>query len=870
MKKTLFYIFIGFLVSCTPKATVTTIPDAAFEQLDTMVITAPRVQNEVTGFRLPTYRASAKRENDLLHTKLDIKFDWEKEQVIGTATLTLKPYFAPMSSVTLDAKGFEFSKVKMLKGKELDYNYDGQQIKINLDAVYKRDAEYTIVLDYIATPAASGGSDAITSDKGLFFINPRQENPNKPTQIWTQGETEHNSRWFPTIDKPNERCTQELYVTVQDKYKTLSNGILVNSKAVGNGMRRDYWKMDKPHAPYLFALVVGDYAIVKDKWKNIDVDYYVEPEYEPYARNIFPYTPEMLTFFSDVLDYQYPWQKYSQVVVRDYVSGAMENTTAVIFGEFMQGTDRDLIDELKNEKIVAHEMMHHWFGDYVTCESWSNLTLNEGFANYSEYLWLEHKYGRDEADAHRMEEFAGYLEQARSQGIHDLINFSYEDKEDMFDAHSYNKGGMVLHMLRDYLGDEAFFASLNKYLADNAYTAVEVDELRMAFEDTSGEDLNWFFNQWYRNQGHPNLEFSKYYNAETGNLEVTVMQTQDAQRMPAIFELPIDIDIYYGAATKTRENIRVTNREQTFLIPVTGEPKFVDIDPNKVLLAEIVEDKTPEEYIFQYQNTKSFSNRLESVKSLKEENTEAAKNILQASLQDDYWMLRLFGVYSVEINEQTLPIIEVLAKNDVNSKVRSIAVNKLGALNDSKYIGLFSDILKNERAYNVQGASLVALRNLDLEAALKAAKQLEKSENGKIIDSVSEIYVESGDPKYLPFFEEKLDKVDNYEAISVYEKYGAMVAKSGKASILPAANRLSEIGANMVVSPYRRFAAVKTINDLYLWSNDQAKEEKTEATKTEWLVLKDKLVDMIKSIKAKETDSQLKMFYNSFPTPIQP
>lgn len=869
MKKLSLLALISLIISCTPK-TVTTIPEAQFEQLDTLVITAPKKDNEIVGFNLKKYNPSAKRVNDLIHTKLDIKFDWEKEQVLGKAELTLTPVFHPVTSVTLDAKGFEFSKVKMKGGKDLTFTYDGKQIKIDLDAMYKRGAEYTIETEYIASPRADGGSAAISSDKGLFFINPRGEEGDKPQQIWTQGETEHNSRWFPTIDKPNERCTQELSVTVQDKYETLSNGILVESKDNKDGTRTDYWKMDKPHAPYLFALVVGDFAVVEDKWKGIDVDYYVEPEYEDHARAIFPYTPEMLTFFSDVLDFQYPWQKYSQVVVRDYVSGAMENTTAVIFGEFMQGTDRDLLDVLTNEKIVAHEMMHHWFGDYVTCESWSNLTLNEGFANYSEYLWLEHKHGRDEADAHWLEEFEGYLGQARGQGIHPLIHYGYDDKEEMFDAHSYNKGGMVLHMLRNYLGDDAFFAGLKKYLRDNALTAVEVDELRMAFEDTVGEDLNWFFNQWFLQQGHPNLEFSKFYNAETGNLELTILQTQDAERMPAIFELPIEVDIYYSAVDKVRENLRVTKREETFIIPVKSEPVFTDIDPNKVLLAEKTEDKNHPELIFQYYNTKSFANRLESLRGLAESINPDAPGVYQSALQDDFWIVRLIAVNALGVNDDTAEIIAALAKNDPHSQVRATAVTQLGQSADKSYLNILNNRLKDDPSYTVQGAALVALTQIDSEAALAAAENLENTDNDDLLAAVAAIYVESGDAKYLPFFEKGLEGVDGFGAISFFESYGQLAAKGDKQTLIDGALKLNKIGGNESTSPFRRFAAVKTLNDLYLAAYDRSQSAEDDKVKEEMSALQEDFAAKIRALKEKEKDAQLKMFYSAFPTPVQP
>ncbi len=233
----------------------------------------------------------------------------------------------------------------------------------------------------------------------MYFINADGSDKNKPTQIWTQGETEASSCWFPTIDAPNQKTSQEIYITVPNKFVTLSNGKLISQTKNGNN-RTDYWKMDQKHAPYLFFMGVGEYEIIKDSYKNIPVNYYVEKEYAPYAKDIFGLTPEMIGFFSDKLGVEYPWNKYSQIVGRDYVSGAMENTTAVIHGEQAYQKPGQLIDENVQENTIAHELFHHWFGNLVTSESWSNLTLNESFANYSEYLWREHKYGKVDAEMH--------------------------------------------------------------------------------------------------------------------------------------------------------------------------------------------------------------------------------------------------------------------------------------------------------------------------------------------------------------------------------------------------------------------------------------------------------------------------------------
>jgi len=416
--------------------------------LDTMVVTADKPSNlkNPEDYQLPRYNSSFPLINNIVHTKLDLRFDWSKQYVMGKATLTLKPWFYPVESVTLDAKGFDIHKVSFAGSTApLKYDYTNDKLTISLGRKIQSNEEYQLFIDYTAKPAETGGkggSEAITSDQGLYFINHDGKTPDKPMQIWTQGETESNSRWFPTVDKPNERCTQEMYITIEDRFKTLSNGLLLSSTKNSDGTRTDYWKMDQPHAPYLFMMAIGEFSVTTEKWQNIPLEYYVEPEYEPSAKNIFGRTPEMLDFFSEITGVKYPWQKYAQVVVRDYVSGAMENTTGVIFGDFVQKTNRELIDN-HNDGIVAHELFHHWFGDYVTCESWANLTMNEGFANYGEYLWFEHQYGKDEADSHRNSEMSTYFQSTAQGGAHDLIHFGYNDKEDMFDAHSYNKGGLV-------------------------------------------------------------------------------------------------------------------------------------------------------------------------------------------------------------------------------------------------------------------------------------------------------------------------------------------------------------------------------------------------------------------------------------------
>ena len=869
MKNIFLLTLATFLLACNAQQKVYVAQPDEFEirNLDTMVISAPKDYSEpVTADpELPTYHASPTRTNDLLHTKLELSFNWKQEQVLGKATLNFKPYFYTTSTLILDAKGFEIHDLRLnnASGQALKYNYDGRLIHIELDKAYQKEEEYTIYMDYTATPAHSGGSSAITSDKGLFFINPRGETPNKPQQIWTQGEMEHNSRWFPTIDKPNERCTQEIILTVEDRFVTLSNGLLINSTPNDDGTRTDYWKMDKPHAPYLFMLAIGEFAVVEESWEGKPVTYYVEPAYEKDATAIFSNTKEMLDFFSDILGVKYPWPKYAQVVVRDYVSGAMENTTGSIFGDFVQRHRQELIDD-HNENIIAHELFHHWFGDLVTCESWANLTMNEGFANYSEYLWLEHKYGRDEADYHLLEEWSGYLSSAQND-IHPLIYFGYEDQENMFDAHSYNKGGSVLHMLRNYVGDEAFFAGLNKYLTDNAYTAVEAHNLRLAFEAVTGEDLNWFFNQWYFNQGHPQLEINYDYNDSLSQAIVTVTQHQDMEKMPAIFELPVAINIYTEVGkAPIKKRVHVNQRTHTFTFDVESTPQLIQFDADRTLLAQVQDNKTQDQYIFQYYNAPRFLDRYEAIQLLGGNNAPAVKQLFADALNDPFWAIR--GGAIMELGDQqdaaTLVRLKDIAMSDPHSQVRAAAFDKLMLLKSDIAMQEAKTALKKDSAYVVIGAALQYLNQFDKKAAIQSAKDLENTEAEDLLLAVGELYAESGEANYLAFFENNLSKLDGFSSIYFMDAYQQLAITTGQEASEKTANRLTTIAQDITYSGWQRYGATRAMN--------QMRKSLTTAESNEGKALADKLLESLKIIKDSESNEQLKSFYEQLLQDVRP
>ncbi|MFN4255245.1 MAG: M1 family aminopeptidase [Saprospiraceae bacterium] len=811
---------------------------------------------------LAPYNPSHTFEHDLLHTKIEISFDWAKRRANGRATLTMRPWFYATDRVTLDAKNFDIQSVTFDgKADPLKYDYNNEQLTVQLGRTFTRTEEFKITIAYTAKPderESFGGSAAITSDKGLYFINPDGSEPNKPRQIWTQGETESNSFWFPTVDKPNERCTQEMYITVEDKYKTLSNGVLVSSKKNADGTRTDYWKMDKPHAPYLFMMAIGEFAVVKDKWRGIDVDYYVEPKYEPYARDIYAHTPEMLEFFSQKLDYAYPWSKYAQVTVRDYVSGAMENTTGVIFGEFMQQTKRELLEgHWTNEKVVAHEMFHHWFGDLVTTESWANLTLNEGFANYSEYLWLEHKYGRDVADFHQMQEEMGYLATAGEEGGERLVRFGYSDREAMFDAHSYNKGGAVLHMLRQLVGDEAFFTALNRYLRRHEYTDVEAHELRLAFEDVTGQDLNWFWNQWYFGAGHPVLDIVYEWDEAARQAAVVIHQIQKPSASVArVFDVPLSIDIYDASGKARRENVRLTKRDNKFVFNCPEKPALINVDASKTLLAVKYDDHTAAEWAFMFHHAPLFRDRWEALDALQKDVSASTKQVYTEALSDKFWGIRQKALERVDPTDPVaMAAVERMAGDPTEEpSVRAAALNVLGEVGDRKYLPVVQKGLGENEAPSVTSAAFGALVKIDPDGAVGAAKSLENDESEGIVVGLAELYAKKPDPAKLDWYKRQAAKIDEMAAFPFFENYQKYVVGLNDAAVLAeTVGSWKSIALNPSESQWRRFSATKAVADVRNFYRSQSNTDKAN-----------ELAKIIMEIKTQETDPTLLLYYDMF------
>jgi aminopeptidase N len=821
------------------------VPAATTQEVPENVVTVPIPQTS-----RGTYKPERTKVFDLVHTKLEVRFDWQKQHLLGLATVVLKPWFYPQQKLELDARGFDIHSVNIIRDNQplkVEYTYDGEVLAIQLDKIYNHSEELTVEIDYTAKPneLAVGGSAAITSDKGLYFINPLGEDPNKPRQIWTQGETQANSAWFPTIDSPNQRCTQEMYMTVDTNFVTLSNGTLIYSRANSDGTRTDYWEQKLPHAPYLFMMAVGEHAVVKDSWNGMEVNYYVEPKYAPYAKAIFGNTPEMLTFFSDKLGVKYPWAKYSQIVVRDFVSGAMENTTASVFMEALQADSRELLDN-HWDGIIAHELFHHWFGDLVTSESWANLPLNESFANYSEYLWAEYKYGRDEADYLGLNEEMQYLDEAQSKQ-EPLIRYYYEDRENMFDSHSYAKGGRVLHMLRKYVGDEAFFASLNLYLNKNKFEDVEIHNLRLAFEEVTGEDLNWFFNQWFLNPGHPVLRVKHSYNE--GTLHVNVWQEQDSLATP-IYKLPLTLETWSGD-NKTLTPITVTKSYQEFSIPLEQKPDMVLFDAEQQLLGVVQHQKTQTELVNQYKKSDKFLARFKAIDSLGVHvGSPEIEQLIFSALNDSSWVIRelalsVFATHAPSEFGNVRDKIIALTTDDPKSSVRATAIQVLANFPADANIEVYEYAL-NDSSYMVTAAALdaIVINGDNAEEKERLVNQFRSSNNKDIISVVADYYAEQAKEENYAWFVERLEESGAEVKYFTIQNFGKYLLKLQDIEIKRQGAKLLESIAKDDSSYYVKFSAYQALSLL---------EDLPEVKQ------------MRQQIKANEKDIKLKRLYDMIP-----
>lgn len=708
--------------------------------------------------KLPPVNWIRSRKIDIKHLDIDLRFDWDKEQAIGSTVVTFAP-FADTDKFELDAAMMTIGGVSRVGGGALKYTYepkkDNDNLEITLDRVYRAGEDIRVKVDY-TTNYVNKVDDTDTAigsfGRGLRFIKPTADNPNKPRQIWSQGETEFNRYWFPSYDTPNDFRTQDLRATVAKPFYVVSNGKLVDTKENADGSRTFHWKMEQPFSNYLTSIVVSETTPVTQDFEGVPVmnfGYTNETkEVAATVRNL----PATMKFFSEITGVKYPYPKYSQAFVEDF-GGGMENISATTQIEEMIHDERELLDT-DSESLQSHELAHQWFGDYVTCRDWGQIWLNESFATYMQAMWTEKLKGHDEflyVDVRgNQNNTLGTWDQGNRRPI---VTKYYANKDAMFDTYAYPGGGSVLHMLRKHLGDKLFFKSLNHYLTQNAHQPVSTEDLRIAIEETTGQSMDWFFDQWLYRMGRPEFEITQSYDETARKLTLSVKQTQkiditNEYPQTEFFQSYVDVEID-GQIKRVWLEPKEMN---VFTFDLAAKPKLVNFDYEGTLLKKMKFEKNVDDLLYQMANDKDVIGRRWAMNELEQKaKNEADRARIIAALvtsaeKDTYWRIRraalsvIANLYSPDPPPgQQRPAAKLDANveaavirltKDKESAMRGDAIELLGETQDKKHVDLALSML-GDRSYQVIDQASLALGRIRDPRAYDGLAKLTATESWK-------------------------------------------------------------------------------------------------------------------------------------------
>lgn len=559
----------------------------------------------------PDRQAARQRTEDILHTALAITVDIEAGTVSGSAEITWTAVDAPTDRLVLDAHDFTLGAVTR-DGKSLQHHYDGEHLVLRLPKSLHRGETATVTIEYSCAPKT-----------GMFFIRPDDKYPTHGPLAYThgplaytQGEQEDNHFWFPCHDFPDDRMTTEIKVTAPSRFLTLSNGTLVLEAPAGDGWRTWHWKQEQDHVSYLVTLVVGDFDVRREEAEGVPLSYYVPKEFAERSARTFACTPDALKTFNEYLGVAYPWDKYAQICVIDFAFGGMENTSATTLTEFCLRDAESQLDEDSNG-LIAHELMHQWFGDLVTCNDWSNLWLNEGFATFGNRMYDEANRGRLEYEHQVWNSFRNNAKPDRN--LRPMLEYAYHHPGDLFDSYAYSRGADVIHMLRGVMGEANFRAGLTHYLETRKFTTATTDDLCNALSESSGEDLSWFFEQWCRGIGVPEYEVSYRYDESIHSLVMDVKQTQKTDALHPLFQMPVEIEITTQGEQgpeATLYTVHIGGRQQTVTLPCATSPLMVRFDKHGNILKRLNITKSRAEWAWQLQHDDSLNGRLNAAQAL--------------------------------------------------------------------------------------------------------------------------------------------------------------------------------------------------------------------------------------------------------------
>ena len=519
------------------------------------------------------------------HLKLIFNVSYKNHTADGDVTHTIIPFRQNLKAVVMDAGSNLKISAVTIDGASAKFTHENNLLTITPPRPLQKHQPVVVNVKYfMPNPTAHGGANG---QGGFKFIDPSPSDPFRKPGFWTQGETETNRYWVPCFDFPDDKCTSEEIVTVPDNFQVIGNGSqgpTTVDKAKHTATFR--WTMTQPHSTYLLSLVGGELDIVKDDWAGVPLLYACPKGMGDKLKASFGHTPDMLQFFSDTLGVKYPWPKYAQSFVYDF-PGGMENVSATTLGSF-----GGLVDARSNiagiASLTSHELGHQWFGDLVTCQDWGDTWLNESFATFMQMIYDEHKFGRgayeDTVESNRQ----GYF---RSRTLHALSTQMYANADTMFDSsHTYDKGGVILHMLRRYLGDEDFYHALGHYLHENAYKPVVAADLEKAIFESSGKNVRQFFDQWIFAPGHPVFTPSWTYDEVSKTINLHIKQLQDtSDGTPAVYKIALTVGILRSNTSVHLEKqiINLTKADEEFKLPADTKPDAVLIDPDHDLLREL-------------------------------------------------------------------------------------------------------------------------------------------------------------------------------------------------------------------------------------------------------------------------------------------
>ncbi|HSS21421.1 MAG TPA: M1 family aminopeptidase [Pyrinomonadaceae bacterium] len=671
---------------------------------------------------LPQTRYIPDHDFDTRHIALDLHFNWEREEVSGTETFVFKPLVANLHRIELDAAEMTVTSARMA-GATLKYEMDlaAQKLRVELERPFQPTDEVTVVLEYHTNGPQTKLAGLVGAP--LRFIKPTPDEPMKPRQIWSQGESEYNHYWFPCYDHPNDFFSSEITATVEKPLSVISNGKLLETKENRDGTRSFHWKIDQPHAGYLTSIIIGEYVPITGDYEGIPIVSNVYPDQVQEGKVTTARLTEMVKFFSEKTGVKYPYAKYAQTMAREF-GGGMENISATTQTDNMIHDARTELDS-NSDGLQSHELAHQWFGDYVTCRDWSDIWLNESFATYFQAMWDEHKLGRDDflySDVKANQD--AYLKAWRAGKRRPIVTKNYADPDSVFDTYAYPRGGAVLHMLRQTLGEENWSRAINYYLRKYANQPVETEQFRIAVEESTGQALDWFFDQWLYKMGHPVFRVTQTYKPGSRELELSVEQLQKldtTSQFPQVtlFQMPVKVEIVTQSGTKVQQIQIQAKQQQSFSFQVESKPLLVNFDYQGTLIKELEFDKTTDELAYQLTRDADVLGRVWALNQLRDrvrsagtaeaERQNVAARLARVLVDEKFWGVRVDAAEALgELKSSVARDALVAATKDTDARVRASAVTSLATFPDPSLAVLFTKLL-GDQSYAVVKAAALAL-----------------------------------------------------------------------------------------------------------------------------------------------------------------